>query len=133
LRQVYPGEKSPTCSCVNRRQPCLAARPDTTPIYSRRAAGAGILLPLMFPVLSWRITGQVPTRARGARSCRLPAGGKWVRTSTSAREIGPAVSRLRPIDRRRGGSLFAHRPGVQYRDRLSAGGKWIRTAGPTYA
>jgi hypothetical protein len=32
-------------------------RTDTTPIYSRRAAGAGILLPLMFPVLSWRITG----------------------------------------------------------------------------
>src|SRR5205085_11511928 len=24
---------------------------------ARRAAGAGILLPLMFPVLSWRITG----------------------------------------------------------------------------
>jgi hypothetical protein len=27
LRQVYRGEKSPTCSCVNRRQPCLAAVP----------------------------------------------------------------------------------------------------------
>src|SRR5947207_2194734 len=55
--QMYLGEKNAHLLLRQSQTALSRSPPHTMPIYSRRAAGAGILLPLMFPVLSWRITG----------------------------------------------------------------------------